>query len=148
MVNKMMTSGMYSSKDPTWATPPEVYEPLNAEFNFTLDVCANPNNAKHINFFTPEDDGLAQSWKGHRCWMNPPYGREIAKWVKKAHDEHKKHGITVVCLLPARTDTAYFHDYIYHKAEIRFLRGRVKFINADGRPLNSAPFPSMIVIYR
>jgi phage N-6-adenine-methyltransferase len=139
----MNTDVMFSSKTDEWETPQALFDELNREFGFTLDVCALPENAKCDLFFTPKTDGLSQSWKGHMCWMNPPYGREIGKWVKKAYEESQR-GATVVCLLPARTDTRWFHDYIYGKAEIRFLRGRIKFVGAE----NSAPFPSMIVIYR
>jgi len=138
-----MNPVLFSSKTDEWETPQALFDELDREFGFTLDVCALPENAKCDLFFTPETDGLSQSWKGHICWMNPPYGREIGKWVKKAYEESQR-GATVVCLLPARTDTRWFHDYIYGKAEIRFLRGRIKFVGAE----NSAPFPSMIVIYR
>ena len=112
-----------------------------AEFAPETDVCALPGNAKCARFFTPETDGLKQSWRG-TCWMNPPYGREIGKWVKKAHEEAKK-GAKVVCLLPARTDTRWFHDHILGIAETRFVKGRLKFVGAK----SSAPFPSMLVIY-
>jgi len=139
----MNTKVMFSSKKTEWETPRALFDELNREFGFTLDVCALPENAKCDLFFAPKTDGLSQSWKGHMCWMNPPYGREIGKWVKKAYEESQR-GATVVCLLPARTDTRWFHDYIYGKAEIRFLRGRIKFVGSE----NSAPFPSMIVIYR
>ena len=111
---------------------------LDAEFGFTCDVCATADNAKCAEFYSPEQDGLAQEWTGV-CWCNPPYGREIGKWVRKAAES----SCTVVMLLPARTDTKWFHDYIYGKAEIRFIRGRLKF----GAAKNSASFPSMIVIF-
>jgi len=139
-----MNPVLFSSKKTEWETPQALFDELDREFGFTLDVCALPENAKCDLFFTPETDGLSQSWKGHICWMNPPYGKEIGRWVEKAYRESKQNGTTVVCLLPARTDTRWFHDYIYGKAEIRFLRGRIKFVGAE----NSAPFPSMIVIYR
>lgn len=139
----MNTAVMFSSATDLWATPQDFFDNLNAEFNFTTDVCAIPENAKCRYYFTPEIDGLSVAWAG-RCWMNPPYGREIGKWVKKAHDEVKRGVPLVVCLLPARTDTKWFHDYIYGQAEIRFIRGRLKF----GGSKNSAPFPSMVVIFR
>lgn len=139
-----MNPVLFSSKKNEWETPQALFDELDREFGFTLDVCALPENAKCDLFFNPETDGLSQSWKGHTCWMNPPYGKEIGRWVEKAYHESKQNGTTVVCLLPARTDTRWFHDYIYGKAEIRFLRGRIKFVGAE----NSAPFPSMIVIYR
>ena len=138
----MINKGLFSSNTELWATPQAFYDQLNAEFGFTLDPCALPDNAKCAKFFTPEDDGLAQDWSGERVFCNPPYGRKIAAWVKKCHDEAQK-GALVVMLIPARTDTSYFHDYIYHKAEIRFVRGRLKFGNAE----QGAPFPSMVVIY-
>ena len=135
----MISDVMFSSKTDMWATPQDFFDTLDSEFHFSLDVCATPENAKCPVFYTPEQDGLAQKWGGV-CWCNPPYGREIGKWVKKAAEA----GCTVVMLLPARTDTKWFHDLIYGKAEIRFLRGRLKF----GGSKNSAPFPSMVVIFR
>ena len=135
----MNTEVMFSSASCEWATPPEFFKALDAEFHFTLDVCATVENAKCRNYFTAEQDGLAQSWGGV-CWCNPPYGRQIGAWVQKASESDA----TVVMLLPARTDTAWFHDYIYGKAEIRFIRGRLKF----GGSKNSAPFPSMVCIFR
>lgn len=135
----MNTDVMFSSKTDMWETPAAFFRALDAEFHFTLDVCAVPENAKCRAFFTPEQDGLSQNWVG-RCWCNPPYGREIGKWVKKAAEAE----CTVVMLLPARTDTAWFHDYVYGHAEIRFVRGRLKF----GDRKNSAPFPSMVAIFR
>ena len=141
----MNTEVMFSSASNDWATPQEFYDKLNLEFNFTLDPCANHSNAKCKKFFTPDEDGLKQSWEGHTVFCNPPYGREIAKWVRKCYEESKKYNITCVMLIPARTDTTYFHEYIYHKAyEIRFLKGRLKFGNSN----NSAPFPSMVVIFK
>ena len=133
---------MFSSKTDLWATPQDFFNTIDREFNFDVDVCAIPENAKCSHFFSPDDDGLSRKWVGV-CWMNPPYGREIGKWVKKAH-ESAKEGAVVVGLLPARTDTAWFHEYIYGKAEIRFIRGRLKFGGCD----NSAPFPSMTIIWR
>ena len=139
----MNTEAMFSSKTDMWATPQTFFDALNEEFHFTLDVCATYENAKCVAYYTKFDDGLSQPWRGV-CWCNPPYGREIGKWAKKAY-ESAKEGATVVMLLPARTDTAWFHDYIYHKAtEIRFVRGRLKF----GGAKNSAPFPSMVVVYK
>jgi site-specific DNA-methyltransferase (adenine-specific) len=134
---------MFSSKTDLWATPQSFYDELNAEFNFTLDPCSNGLNAKCPLFFTKEDDGLTQDWAPHTVFMNPPYGREISEWMRKAYEESRK-GATVVCLVPARTDTRWFHDYVYGKGEIRFVKGRLKFGDAE----NSAPFPSMVVIYR
>ena len=134
----------YSSETNEWATPQDFYVKLDKEFNFNLDPCSTKDNAKCDKFFTIDDDGLAQSWIGYNVFMNPPYGREIKYWVQKAYEESLK-GATVVCLIPARTDTAYWHDYIFGKADdIRFLRGRLKF----GESKNSAPFPSAIIIYK
>jgi site-specific DNA-methyltransferase (adenine-specific) len=140
----MNTSVMFSSETDMWATPQEFFAELDQEFNFTLDPCASPENAKCAKYFTVEDDGLRQDWAGHTVFCNPPYGRQIGKWVKKCYEESRKPGTTVVMLIPARTDTSYFHDYVYNKArEIRFIRGRLKFGNSK----NSAPFPSMVVIF-
>lgn len=138
----MLNKGLFSSNTEMWATPQAFFDELDKEFHFDLDPCACPDNAKCAKFFTVEDDGLAQDWSGHTVFCNPPYGRKIGAWVKKCHDEAQK-GTKVVMLIPARTDTSYFHDYIYHKAEIRFIRGRLKFGNAE----QGAPFPSMVVIY-
>jgi len=117
----------YSTGNQEWATPPEIFDPLNAEFGFTLDVCARPWNAKCARFFSPEQDGLIEPWSG-RCFMNPPYGNVIRHWVRKAYDETVllRNAELTVCLLPARTDTAWWHDYCL-KGEIRFIRGRVYF---------------------
>ena len=140
----MNTAIMFSSETDLWSTPQDFFDELNAEFKFTLDPCATRENAKCARFFTVEDDGLKQDWQGETVFCNPPYGREIGKWVKKCYEESKKPGTTVVMLIPARTDTSYFHDYIYGKArEIRFIRGRLKFGDAK----NSAPFPSMVVVF-
>jgi len=131
----------FSSKTDLWATPQDTFDKLNAEFGFTLDVCALPTNTKCHRFYTPVADGLAQDWTGNVCWMNPPYGREIGKWMRKAWEESQR-GATVVCLVPARTDTAWWHDYAM-KGQIRFLLGRLKFGNAK----HSAPFPSAVVVF-
>ena len=132
---------MFSSAKCEWETPQDLFDKLNQEFKFTLDVCALPENAKCDQFYTPEDDGLLQPWDGV-CWMNPPYGRTIRHWVEKAYTSSLM-GATVVCLLPARTDTRWFHDFCT-KGEIRFIKGRLKF----GGHKNNAPFPSMIVIFK
>ena len=133
---------MFTSNTDMWETPQALFDELDKEFHFTIDVCAVPENAKCERYFTTAQNGLKQDWNtgGGTIYMNPPYGREIGLWVRKAAESN----VTAVCLLPARTDTAWFHDYIYGKAEIRFIRGRLKFGNSK----NSAPFPSMIVIFR
>ena len=131
----------FSSKTDLHATPQDFFDSLNIEFNFELDVCATPENAKCRRFFTKETDGLKQDWRGS-VWMNPPYGREIGSWMKKAH-ESACNGAVVACLVPARTDTNWWHDYAM-KHEVIFIKGRLKFGNAK----HSAPFPSALVIMR
>ena len=136
-----MTSGMYTSETPEWETPQDLFDALNKEFQFDLDIAANAANHKCQVYFTKENSAFDNEWFGH-VWCNPPYGRVISEWVK-ACSEYK--GLSVM-LLPARTDTRWFHEYIYNNpnAEIRFLKGRLHFNNSK----NSAPFPSMIVIFR
>lgn len=140
----MNTDVMFSSKNEVWATPQDFFDKLNEEFHFDLDPCALPENAKCTKFFTPKEDGLKQNWGGAKVFCNPPYGRKIGDWVRKCYEESQKSDTLCVMLIPARTDTAYFHDYIYNKAEVRFIRGRLKF----GGCKNAAPFPSMVVIFR
>ena len=136
---------MFSSKTNDWSTPQDFYDELNNEFGFTLDPCADEYNHKCNKYFTEGDDGLLQDWGGEIVFCNPPYGKVIKDWVRKAYIEGCKPNTTVVLLIPARTDTQYFHDYIYHEAkEIRFIKGRLKF----GDSKNAAPFPSMVVVYR
>ncbi len=137
----LISPGLKSSGRHDWETPQALYDELDAEFHFQLDSCANADNAKHVNYYSPADEALWQRWKG-TVWMNPPYGREIGSWIRKAHNEAQG-GATVVCLLPARTDTSWWHDYCM-KGEIRFIRGRIKFSGAS----HNAPFPSAIVIFR
>lgn len=144
----MNTDLMFSSKNENWETPQDFFDALDNEFHFTLDPCANDENHKVPKYFTKEIDGLSLNWGGEITFCNPPYGKQIGKWVKKAYETYKnawnyKYKTVVVMLLPARTDTKWFHDYIYNKAEIRFIKGRLKF----GGCKNSAPFPSMVVIY-
>lgn len=137
----------FSSKSNEWYTPMSVFEPLEKEFGFTLDPCCTEQSSKCIKYYTKEDDGLSKSWEGHTVFVNPPYGREIKHWVKKSYEESIK-GATVVMLIPARTDTSYWHDYIFNKAtDIRFMRGRVKFQKEDGTFGDSAPFPTAIVVF-
>ena len=134
----MNTELMFSSKTDLWETPQDLFDKYDAIYHFETDVCALSENAKCKRFFTPEMDGLKQEWTGV-CWCNPPYGRQIGKWVEKA----VKSSATVVMLLPARTDTKWFHDWCLPYGKIEFLRGRLKFGGCD----NSAPFPSMIVVF-
>ena len=135
----MINQGMFTSTTDQWATPQDFFDKLNEEFGFTLDVCALPENTKCSAYYTPEIDGLEQLWHG-TCWCNPPYGRGIGAWIKKASEAKA----TVVCLVPARTDTAWWHDYAMKADDIRFIRGRLKF----GGSKNSAPFPSAVLVYR
>lgn len=137
----MNTDLMFSSATDQWATPQAFFNEWDAIFRFDLDVCADSRNAKCWRYFSEQDNGLYQTWAPNRCWMNPPYGREIGRWMQKAYDESQK-GATVVCLVPARTDTAWWHDYAM-KGTITFIRGRLKF----GDATNSAPFPSAVVVF-
>jgi len=143
-----MNKALLSSKKMDYCTPQDFFEKLDAEFHFALDAAATERSAKCPAFYTPETDGLHSPWNiaGGAVFCNPPYGRDTGKWVRKAHEEAKS-GATIVLLIPARTDTSYFHDYIYGKAEIRFVRGRLKFEDEDGTTYAPAPFPSMVVVY-
>lgn len=129
----------FESHRQDWETPDSIFVPLNEEFHFTLDVCATSGNAKCSEFFTEDEDGLEQDWHGI-CWMNPPFGVQ-SKWVKKAYEEAQR-GTTIVCLLPARTNTNWWHDYCM-KGEVRFIRGRPKFKGAK----HGLPQPLAIVIF-
>ena len=139
-----MNKALFSSNSNEWATPQKFFDELNAEFGFTLDPCATDKNHKCPLYFTQTANGLLQNWGGQRVFCNPPYGRAIGTWVRKCYEEAQKPDTLVVMLIPARTDTAYFHDYIYHKAkEVRFIRGRLHFNESP----QGAPFPSMVVIF-
>ena len=137
-----MNRALFSSATEEWATPKDFFDALDAEFHFTLDPCSTDDNAKCAKHFTKEQDGLSQDWAGERVFCNPPYGREMPRWIAKCAEHGMRGGIAVM-LIPARTGTRAFHEYIYHKAEIRFIRGRLKF----GGAKNSAPFPSMVVVF-
>ncbi len=137
----MNTAVHFSSATDLWETPQDLFDKIQDEFGLQLDVCATDENHKLRHYLTEKEDGLVQDWSGWRCWMNPPYGREIGKWVEKAATGRAE---IVVALLPARTDTRWWHDWIQDKAEVRFIKGRLKF----GGHKNSAPFPSAIVIFR
>ncbi|WP_196596051.1 DNA N-6-adenine-methyltransferase [Pectinatus frisingensis] len=137
----MINSGMMTSKTDMWETPQGLFDKLNNAFSFDVDVCALPENAKCERYFTPEQDGLSQKWQG-KCWMNPPYGRQIGTWIQKAY-ESALGGATVVCLLPARTDTRWFHNFCMKSSDIRFIKGRLKFSNSK----NPAPFPNMVIVF-
>ena len=139
----MNTEGLFSSKTCEWETPQDFFDKLNNEFHFEVDVCSTHENAKCEKHYTIAEDGLSQEWKGV-CWLNPPYGREIGKWIRKAYESNVFGGGTIVCLIPSRTDTKWWHDYVMKADEIRFVRGRLKF----GGSKNSAPFPSAVVVFR
>lgn len=137
-----VNAGMMSSNTDDWETPASFFSSMVDKYGvFDVDVCASATNAKCAVFYDKAQDGLKQPWIG-KCWMNPPYGRDIKLWMKKAY-EASKAGATVVCLVPARTDTAWWHDYAMH-GEITFIRGRLKF----GTSVNSAPFPSAVVVFK
>lgn len=140
----MIAEALFSSKTDNWATPQNFFDELNKEFHFTLDPCADEKNHKCEKFFTRKENGLLQDWSGESVFVNPPCGREIYNWVEKCYWEGHKENTIVVLLIPARTDTKYFHDFILNRSEIRFIKGRLKFGDSD----NSAPFPSMVVVFR
>lgn len=140
-----MDEVLFSSKKDDWETPQEFFNKLDEEFHFDLDPCSDDTNYKCENHFTKDDDGLSKDWGGHTVFCNPPYGRRsTGEWIKKCYEESLKPDTTVVMLIPARTDTVAFHEYIYNRAEIRFVKGRLKF----GGSKDSAPFPSMVVVFR
>lgn len=142
---KARNNGRYNGNGREWMTPPEVFEPLDHEFRFTVDVCATPSNAKCVRFWTEKDNGLIQDWHGERVFMNPPYGREIPPWTEKARESG---AYVVVGLLPASTDLEWWHrDVVAASAEVRYLRGRVRFLT--GGPYRASGFfPSVIVVWR
>ena len=143
MSKKLDSRAVFTSNSDEWATPQELFDELNKEFNFNLDPCASDDNHKCDAYYTAEDDGLTKDWQGHNVFCNPPYS-EIGKWVEKCYREGCKDNTTVVLLIPSRTDTKYFHNFIYQRCELRFVKGRLKFGEGKG----SAPFPSMIAIFR
>lgn len=137
------TEVLFSSKSDEWATPQDLFDNLNGEFKFTMDACATAENAKCERYYTKENDGLSADWGGESVFCNPPYS-EIGKWVKKSFYESQKDNTTVCLLIPSRTDTRWFHDYIYNRCEIRFIKGRLRFSGAK----STAPFPSMVCVFR
>jgi site-specific DNA-methyltransferase (adenine-specific) len=144
-MDKSTQDAMFSSKSAEWATPQHFFDKLEEFFGtFTLDPCSNASNYKVKNHFTEKDDGLAQDWGGHNVFMNPPYGRTIKHWVEKAYNESRKENTTVVALLPARTDTKYWHEFVMKAEALYFVKGRLKFGNGDG----SAPFPSVVALFK
>jgi phage N-6-adenine-methyltransferase len=132
----------YSQETQEWGTPQALYEELDAEFKFDLDPCCTDGNAKCDMYFTEKQDGMTQPWAPYRVFMNPPYGYRIKFWMEKAYEESQR-GALVVCLVPSRTDTAWWHDYAM-KGDVRFIRGRLYFGDGAGR----SPFPSAIIIFR
>ena len=141
----METKVMFSSQSGEWSTPKDFFDKLNEEFHFTLDPCADESNHKCDKYYTIEQDGLSQDWSGEIVFCNPPYGRDVAKWVRKCfYEVYFGKCRLAVMLLNARTDTKWFHQYIYKKSEVRFVRGRLRF----GDQEQPAPFPSMVVVFR
>ena len=145
-MNKETQKVMFSSKSEDLSTPKDFFEKLDWRFGpFDLDACATPFNTKCANFYSPAEDGLSKSWEGHTVFVNPPYGRGIEKWIKKGYEEaEKSQGTKVVMLIPARTDTRYWHDYVMKAEYVYFVKGRLKFGDSE----NSAPFPSAVVVFR
>ena len=138
-----MTKGLTSTGNIVAETPKYLFDRISSIFNFSLDACALPENAKCENYYTPKDDGLSKPWMGG-VWCNPPYGREISSWVKKAYEEsQKKYNNFVLMLLPARTDTKWWWDWVQGKATLFFIKKRVKF----GDHNVGAPFPSVLALY-
>jgi phage N-6-adenine-methyltransferase len=146
----MKNSVLYSSLSDLWGTPPELFRLLDEVYDFQLDAASTKQNRLCKNHFTRDDDGLAQDWSGfRRIWLNPPYGRTIGAWMQKAYEESQK-GCLVVCLVPARVDTRWWHDWVQNKAQVTFIKGRLRFIRySDGSDARGggAPFPSALVIY-
>ena len=141
--NKESGAVGFSSENTEWETPQDFYDELHKVYKFTLDPCASYTTPKCENFYTEAENGLEQSWEGHTVFMNPPYGREIKKWIQKAYEESCKTNTKVVCLIPARTDTKYWHEYCMRADRIYFVKGRLKFSGAK----NACPFPSAVVVF-
>jgi len=143
-MNKVTQLVMFSSKVGEWSTPYDFFKKLDWRFGpFDLDACATSDNTKCKTFFTEEENGLTQSWQGHTVFVNPPYGRGIDAWIKKGYEEAQDPDTKVVMLVPARTDTKYWHDYVMKAEMVFFIKGRLKF----GDSTNSAPFPSAVVVF-
>ena len=136
-----------SEKSIEWGTPPEIFEPLNKEFGFTMDVCATSENAKCKKYISKEENALQQYWTGV-CWMNPPFGRYVKNWIEKAKEEAEAGRATTVCLIPAKTNTNWWHEMIINNAEVRFVRGRIKFIQNGKQSTQALPWPMAIIIFR
>ncbi len=143
-MNSNVQKVMFSSKTGDWATPQDFFDKLNWRYGpFDLDPCASTHNTKCANFYTAAEDGLSKDWSGHTVFVNPPYGRGIDKWIAKAYNTAKEENTRVVMLIPARTDTRYWHNYVMKAAEVHFVKGRLKFGDSE----NSAPFPSAVVVF-
>ncbi len=145
-MDKQTQATMFSSKSMDWETPQDFYDKLDARYHFTLDAAADKTNAKCLRYFTVEADALSQDWSGHVVFCNPPYGRGLKHWVRKFYNEGCKRDTIVVALMPARTDTKFFHDYCMQAKKILFIKGRLKF-TINGKELAPAPFPSMVVVF-
>ena len=143
-MHKGIVEGMFSSSSVEWSTPQWLFDELDNEFHFTLDLCSTHENHKCDKYYTETENGLLQDWQGETVYCNPPYGKQISQWVEKCYREGTKDNTTVVMLIPARTDTAYFHDFILNRSEIRFVPGRLCFNDGNGR----SPFASIVVIFR
>ena len=138
----MINKGMMSSNSNEWSTPQDLFDALDKVFSFNLDPCANKENHKCDRYFTIEDDGLSLPWSGS-VFMNPPYGSVIGHWIKKAYEESQRHDVeVVVCLIPSRTDTRYWHNYVMKASEVWLIKGRIRFSGKD-----PAPFPSAVVVF-
>lgn len=143
-MNKETQVVMFSSKTGEWSTPQDFFDKLNWRFGeFDLDPCADCANTKCANFFTEAEDGLSKSWEGFTSFINPPYGRGMDRWIQKAYQESRKEDTRVVMLIPARTDTKYWHQYVMKADEVYFVKGRLKFGDSE----NSAPFPSAVIVF-
>lgn len=142
---KARNNGRYNGSGRHWATPPEVFDPLHERFKFTLDPCATPETAKCDRYYTESDDGLSKPWAGERVFMNPPYGREIYSWTRKAKIESSEHGTLVVGLLPASTDLSWWHeDVLGHAEVIQWYRGRIRFLT--GGPYRASGFFASVAV--
>jgi site-specific DNA-methyltransferase (adenine-specific) len=143
-----LSPALFTSTKNDWETPKDLFERLNSKYHFAFDLAASSTNHKCDRYFTEHDDALSQDWTAIKgpLFLNPPYGRNLRQWVEKACKTASTTNLTIVLLIPARTDTSYWHDFIFGKAKVEFIRGRLKF-EVNGIPSNSAPFPSAIVIY-
>jgi len=143
-MDKATQKTLFSSKTGEWSTPQQFFDKLDWRFGpFDLDPCATPGNTKCANFFTTPENGLEKDWGGFNCFVNPPYGRGIDKWIEKGYKESQKPNTRVIMLIPARTDTKYWHEYVMKASQIHFVKGRLKFGDAE----NCAPFPSAVVVF-